>query len=546
MITLAPNVYVARYLLALDRLGPDMRERLTRNLMVGFQRELTYGLSDGSFSAFGESDGEGSMWLTAFVIQVFAEMAQTPLVTVDASVVSRAADWVTSQQSKDGSFPSVGRVIHSEMMGSVSAGASLTAFVLNALVEARISGLVSGLDEAIEKAKAYLAGLELVVGTAEQTYSLVLAATVRARLGDDTAMSLLSTARKEHDGALASYPAGSAATDVELTGYAVGALVFADELGEAVPAARWLSSVRNDVGGFVSTQDTVVALRALSAFAARAATDVDVTVDLVYGAEANSFRVDGGNFDVLQTWVPSNVTNATATIAVAGTGSALVSSTVTYNVPEDALPSGYDLAVTWGNETGTWVCTVDVTAHEDGERGMLLLEVGLFSGFTAARAKAELMATGHVKRVEVTDGKVIGYLDKPVKGLQFTASEEFEVTGRKPANAKVYEYYDPARQGSAITAFEGVQVGEVIVTKPIATEAPEATTAPPTAQDNGPPARTTAEPEDGETTTASPDRSTTQPTPDAEDTTVAPSSVTRPETVASFSSVVVLLIVALP
>merc|ERR1719265_1860537 len=434
--------------------------------MIGFQRELTYGLSDGSFSAFGESDGEGSMWLTAFVIQVFAEMAQTPLVTVDANVVSRAAYWITSQQSKDGSFPSVGRVIHSEMMGSVSAGASLTAFVLNALLEARKSGLLSGLDDAIEKAEEYLSGVELIVGTPEQTYALVLASAVRAKLGDDKAMGLLSQARKEHDGALASYPAGSPATDVELTGYAVNALVSAEEMGLAVPAARWLSSVRNDVGGFVSTQDTFVALRALAAFAEKASTGVDLRVDLAYGDETAAFTVDGSNFDMLQTWVPSKVSSVTAEIAVAGTGSALVSSTLTYNLPEDALPDGYDLAVTWGNDTGTWICNVDISARDDGDRGMLLLEVGLFTGFTAQHAKAELMATGQVKRVEVEGDKVIGYLDKPVKGLQFTASEEFAVTGRQPVNAKVYEYYDPTRQGSAVTAFENGDIGEVTVGKP--------------------------------------------------------------------------------
>ena len=43
---------------------------------MGYQRELNYRHSDGSFSAFGEMShmSEGSTWLTAFVLKVFAQV----------------------------------------------------------------------------------------------------------------------------------------------------------------------------------------------------------------------------------------------------------------------------------------------------------------------------------------------------------------------------------------------------------------------------------------------------------------------------------------
>merc|ERR1719272_214286 len=50
MITLAPNVYVAKYLKVVDRLSPDLEEKIVRNLIVGYGRELTYQHDDGSFS----------------------------------------------------------------------------------------------------------------------------------------------------------------------------------------------------------------------------------------------------------------------------------------------------------------------------------------------------------------------------------------------------------------------------------------------------------------------------------------------------------------
>ena len=42
-------------------------------LITGYQRELNYRHDDGSYSAFGKRDKEGSTWLTAFVTKSFAQ-----------------------------------------------------------------------------------------------------------------------------------------------------------------------------------------------------------------------------------------------------------------------------------------------------------------------------------------------------------------------------------------------------------------------------------------------------------------------------------------
>jgi len=39
--------------------------------LLGYQRELTYQRSDGSFSAFGNSDPAGSIWLVVLVFLGF-------------------------------------------------------------------------------------------------------------------------------------------------------------------------------------------------------------------------------------------------------------------------------------------------------------------------------------------------------------------------------------------------------------------------------------------------------------------------------------------
>jgi CD109 antigen len=94
MIGMAPNVYVLTYLDKARQLTDELREKATSNILRGYQRELQYRHSNGAFSAFGEGSGagglagrgriasplpsanSGSLWLTAFVVRVFAQSAE--------------------------------------------------------------------------------------------------------------------------------------------------------------------------------------------------------------------------------------------------------------------------------------------------------------------------------------------------------------------------------------------------------------------------------------------------------------------------------------
>ncbi|XP_067173250.1 complement C4-like [Apteryx mantelli] len=75
---------------------------------------------------------------------------------------------------------------------------------------------------------------------------------------------LLQLARSAHNGSAQFWPAGGAAETVEATGYGLLALLRLNDVAGALRAARWLREQSNYGGGFHSTQDTVVALEALS------------------------------------------------------------------------------------------------------------------------------------------------------------------------------------------------------------------------------------------------------------------------------------------
>ena len=134
MILFAPDVYITKYLKESGQLKPEIMAKAEKLMITGYQRELTYRRSDGSFSAFGENDEQGSLWLTAFVLKCFSQAKG--LIYIDDTVLTQAEKWITDHQNADGSFDPFGFVRHQDMMGGLKGKTALTAYVAIALLEA--------------------------------------------------------------------------------------------------------------------------------------------------------------------------------------------------------------------------------------------------------------------------------------------------------------------------------------------------------------------------------------------------------------------------
>lgn len=80
---------------------------------VGYQRELKYRHDDGSYSAFGSSDKEGSVWLTAFVLRSFGQARR--FISIDEKDLSLSTAWILKMQFENGCFRPSGMVHHKEM-----------------------------------------------------------------------------------------------------------------------------------------------------------------------------------------------------------------------------------------------------------------------------------------------------------------------------------------------------------------------------------------------------------------------------------------------
>ena len=469
MILFAPNVFVAKYLEETGQLKPEVMANAEHLMITGYQRELTYRRGDGSFSAFGDNDSQGSLWLTAFVLKTFNQA--DGLIFMDGDVLDGAADWILKHQRDDGSFKPVGFLHHQELLGGLRGNTALTAYVAIALQEA-------GQHSRAAKARRYL---EQKLDSVEDSYTMAISAYALA-LGESSRAGeardkLLGMAIQGSNGlhwgaAPAAYyrdqstkrgqsnrPGNNAA--VETTGYAMLALMETGDRVNSGSAARWLVSQRNSSGGFGSTQDTVVGLQALIEFATHARFDVDMTVNLSAGDWSRKIEIGEANADLVQ--VLDVPIGEDLLISTEGRGEVVAQVVHRFNRPEVELNpvSMFDIDVTYSadqievDDLITVTSVVRFTPPFPAEAGMIVLDVSVPTGFAPVVEGIEELVSGNskIKRFDVAGRKVILYIEDLAPGeslqIQFDAVALYPVRAQ-PVASQVYSYYNPLWQAEVL------------------------------------------------------------------------------------------------
>jgi CD109 antigen len=477
MIMFAPDVYITKYLESSGQLKPEIMAKAEKLMITGYQRELTYRRTDGSFSAFGMNDQSGSLWLTAFVFKCFAQAKG--LMYIDTNVLNEAANWIKSHQNSDGSFDQVGFVHHQEMLGGLSGKDALTAYTAIALLEA---------DEKISSGRA-VAYLENQLGemtdpyaVAITTYALELAGSPKA---DEAYDKLISLAKEDENGMYwgsdviepepltkeggrmpGFRPDINRSASIETTAYATLALVKHGDAFNASRSSKWLVSKRNAYGGYGSTQDTVMTLQALTEYATGARSDADLTITLKGGGIDKQLKINDKNFDVLQ--IVEVPVNAQIEMTVDGKGDAIGQVVRRFNEPEaDTTPAAQMLKIDVDYDT-TEVEVNDLVKVsvqlefnplpelQIAEAGMIVLDVSVPTGFEPVRDTivAVTQKMDNIKRYDVAGRKVIFYVEnmKPGERIAF----DFMVKALYPVKAKgvtstAYSYYKPDVKGEVLS-----------------------------------------------------------------------------------------------
>lgn len=451
MIKFTPNVYVLDYLKATGKNEKDIEKKAVENLKTGYQREMKYRHPDGSYSAFGTSDSSGSMFLTSFVVKSFKQAEK--YIPIDSNNLNESIKWITTKQRTNGCFLSVGKVLSSGLRGKVNetAPGALTAYVLVALLE---GGLAE--QKVIDKALQCIAAQKN-----PSAHNLALSAYAAALAGSDTAKEYLEKLEPlaVNKAGLKHWSNGarkgpSASADVETAAYAVLTylkLGGPENIGKAQPVIRWMATQRNSRGGFSSTQDTVLGLQALSTFATHVSSDpVDIAVS-VEGADVNeAYNLKEDTKLVIQEKKVVNLPNK-LTAKATGSGCSLISTTLKYNVHTPPKSEGFELTATPTQEPDK--CNdadVKVCLKFDGDQpsNMAVVEFKLVSGYVVDEDNIFSLYRKEglpLKRHELEKNQVNLYFEEvsgDQKCFDVRLHRDIAVDEAKPANIKVYDYYE--------------------------------------------------------------------------------------------------------
>ncbi|XP_054446808.1 alpha-2-macroglobulin-like protein 1 [Pteronotus mesoamericanus] len=472
MVLFAPIIYVLQYLEKAGLLTKEIRSRAVGFLEQGYQRELMYKHSNGSYSAFGEQDGNGNTWLTAFVTKCFGQAQE--FIFIDDKNIKDALKWMAGNQLPSGCFASAGKLIHTQMKGGVDDEISLTAYITAALLEmkkAKDDPMVSRGLQCLKNSASSTTNLYTQALLA-YTFSLAGEMDIRNILLEQLDRQAVVSGESIH---WSQKPTKSSddspwstleAVDVELTAYVLlawlsKASLTQKELTKATGIVAWLAKQRNAYGGFSSTQDTVVALQALAKYATTAympSEEVNLAVKSAKNSQ-RSFNVQATNRLVFQQETLPNVPGV-YTLEATGQGCVYVQTVLRYNILPPKNVETFSLSVEMGKArcdqpTSPRSLTLKIHTSYVGSRSssnMAILEVKMLSGFSPVEGTNQLLLQQPmVKKAESGADTLNIYLDELNKKTQtytFTISQSVLVTNLKPATIKVYDYYLPDEQAT--------------------------------------------------------------------------------------------------
>uniref|UniRef100_A0A4W6G8K3 Anaphylatoxin-like domain-containing protein n=1 Tax=Lates calcarifer TaxID=8187 RepID=A0A4W6G8K3_LATCA len=399
-----------------ETVGLERRKEALQHIRTGYNNELVFRKSDGSFAVF--TDYAGSSWLTAYVSKVFAMASK--LVEVDSKIICDAIKFLTEAQQENGVFRDIGTVIHGEMIGDVrgtNSEVSMTAFCLIAMQESRTlcNGTVDGLKDSMDRAVAYLEGRQYNLTSAYAAAVTSYALANENKL-DRQILSKFIAPELNH------WPVGNSHLfTLEATAYALLALVKAKAFEEAQPVVRWFNQQQMDGGGYGTTQATIMVYQAIAEYWTSAnEADYNVNIDIVLPERSSPVKINF-NRQSHYTTRTSKITsiNKNVTVIATGTGEATVQMVSLYY----ALPKEKESDCTKFN-----------------------LSVELIPGDLLSKGYARTIAGMRWTQPCQRKGSLIIYLDKvsnkQADQVAFRIHQKLKVGILQPAAVSVYEYYD--------------------------------------------------------------------------------------------------------
>lgn len=192
---------------------------------------------------------------------------------VDETIILNALKWLSEIQAANGSFVERDAVIHQELQSREGNSLALTAFTVLCFLENQRT--TSIYTNTINKGLDYIARnideneslytiaicsyvLQIAKHTSKQNAFNLLDS--KAKTGNNLKWWAKDVPKNEMKNPWNYLPKS---IDIETTSYALLAFLEANLLDDALPVANWILGEENNLGGFTSSQDTVLGLAAI-------------------------------------------------------------------------------------------------------------------------------------------------------------------------------------------------------------------------------------------------------------------------------------------
>ncbi|NXW89173.1 CO4 protein, partial [Alopecoenas beccarii] len=515
MVKMAPAVYAIEYLDASEQwanFDPEKKEEAISMIEKGYTRLLQFQKVDGSYGAFKKTPS--SVWLTAFIVKVLTRCKD--YISVQDSHIHNSISYLTNQQQPDDSFHDHHPVFDRTMQGGIGSAEedlALTAFVTIALQHTLQVYESPDVVQVIRRAVAYMKN-QLSKNT--DCYSTTITAYALTLVNSDSeeakfakeklrGCSVLDAAKQQRY-----WGNGNDAVSVETTAYALLQTLLLKDMEYARPIATWLTERRNYGGGYCSTQDTVVALEALSAYSIQTLNTVSTNLTVKLGTPGRQkdysitltdtdgpiqkqlefelgrkleVSVDGrgnGTMSILKVYWSSELKNNTCNdlvLTVEMEGNIKYSEAESYDENYDyedsiAAEDGafehmpeiewFDIHsrrkrdVTSPSKAESLQYNVCVRSTGSNAPKMSLVDLSLLSGLEPDTKDLDQLVTSsdqYIQHYEYKGGKVLLYFGELTSGpdpdcISFGAKQINPMGLVQPANAILYDFYNPDRKCS--------------------------------------------------------------------------------------------------
>ncbi|XP_058456962.1 thioester-containing protein 1 allele S3-like [Malaya genurostris] len=457
ILIFAYNTAVLDYHSETGALEEDVVKKAVSYLKSGYQKQLNFKHTDGSFSNAGSSDLIGSTLLTAFVAKWF--MKADKYIVVDKGILAAAFRWLASAQKSNGRSIEFGEITNPEMHGDIlSTKLALTAFVLITFLENEAA--IAEHKTTVQKMMHYLAkkldSISDIYEIALVTYALTLGnhPTNNAFFDKLYHSSVFDKQNKSHYW-------DRPPVSIETTGYALLSFIEHGKLLQASSIMRWLKQQNYTA----ATPQAFVGIEALTKLAnQRSPYRNDYRLSLRHHKRMiTTMEMDRNKPHKVELNLPPNIRSLE--VHVDGIGSSVFQVIYQYSMDIEKTRSSFHLDVTVLNSSTYYEQHLKVCVRNGASGGKKIsdtaqVEVFFPSGFIVdEEAVQDLSPNGDILKAEVRFGasSVVVYYDSLGYGnscFKVIAYRRFKPAMHRPAYVAVSDYYDTDRV--TVKSYEGI------------------------------------------------------------------------------------------